>query len=1000
MKFEFELDFIALIFLIVAALGFVGMALCQKKFTPPKPRDPSERGSIFMALFGAVALVAILGSAIMAYMNGPLRNSIFLTNRNIANTQMTVAAQMAVAAAAAQANSGDCDGDGIIEPLPWRAKGAGEPDPPTGGGFIPSQVGTSKSDPWGGPYGYCVWDHGSKIGDAACGGPSQNRLAGADSDGFATVAIISSGPDRTFQTTCSAFKDTSPHDGLPDTDLVAKDAGSDDLITVYTYREAVGASSGLWQLKSGDANTATIGSKDIEVGGNANFAGQVITDSLNSRSGLLSVNDPLRLPDETEFPTCTADLVGAIRRYQGAVEICGVDSGSNYAFLPVGGGSGGGSGSLNDLSDVVADYDDFENMFLGDGAGRVNATGEGNTALGIDALYNNTSGGWNISIGYTSLDRNTTGSENVAVGTNALHDNTTGNYNVAVGSNALWYGTVSNNTAVGYSALKVNTTGTSNAAVGYQALSKNTTASGNTALGSQALQNSTTGSANTAVGTSTLQNNTTGMSNTAVGTNALYSTKTGGYNVALGNQALFNNTTGTNNTALGYQALYTSTTSTGNTAVGYQALTLANFNSYNTASYNTAVGNLTLSKNTWGEGNTAVGNTALQNNTTGFHNTALGFEALKSTTGASDSTAVGYQALSSYKDGYAYSTAVGARALANANNGGFNTAVGSHALEQTTTGTNNTAVGVDAAASNTEGGGNTAIGMWALTTNTTGASNTVLGLDALSSNTTGSYNVSVGRGSMGSNTEGSFNTVVGNSAGGSGGDNVAVGYSALAGSGDRNIAVGIWALESNSTGYGNVGVGYAALDTNTTGSNNTALGYFADVSSANLTNATAIGNDAKATASNSIVLGNSDITKIYAKVTSITAISDRRLKRDIGDLGLGLDFLRKLRPVQYRFNNGDDTLRYGFIAQEVEAALPASLQRKVEESAPGKELALLNRQADERRTYRLSYGELTAPLVKAVQQLAANDDQTAKEIATLKGEIAALREAQRSCTGR
>jgi hypothetical protein len=33
-----------------------------------------------------------------------------------------------------------------------------------------------------------------------------------------------------------------------------------------------------------------------------------------------------------------------------------------------------------------------------------------------------------------------------------------------------------------------------------------------------------------------------------------------------------------------------------------------------------------------------------------------------------------------------------------------------------------------------------------------------------------------------------------------------------------------------------------------------------------------------------------------------------------------------LKPVSYHFNNGDETERYGFIAQDLEQALPASLR--------------------------------------------------------------------------
>ena len=46
-------------------------------------------------------------------------------------------------------------------------------------------------------------------------------------------------------------------------------------------------------------------------------------------------------------------------------------------------------------------------------------------------------------------------------------------------------------------------------------------------------------------------------------------------------------------------------------------------------------------------------------------------------------------------------------------------------------------------------------------------------------------------------------------------------------------------------------------------------------------------------------------------------------------------------PMHYRFNDGDDTLRYGFIAQDVKEALPQTLQDLSENAAPAHRLALI-----------------------------------------------------------
>jgi Chaperone of endosialidase len=76
-----------------------------------------------------------------------------------------------------------------------------------------------------------------------------------------------------------------------------------------------------------------------------------------------------------------------------------------------------------------------------------------------------------------------------------------------------------------------------------------------------------------------------------------------------------------------------------------------------------------------------------------------------------------------------------------------------------------------------------------------------------------------------------------------------------------------------------------------------------------------------------------------------------------GETPLGLDFIRRLRPQAYHLRVGKNrTLRHGFIAEELEAALE------------GQEFAGLVKKDD---LYGINYSELIAPLVKAVQELSA-----------------------------
>ena len=60
----------------------------------------------------------------------------------------------------------------------------------------------------------------------------------------------------------------------------------------------------------------------------------------------------------------------------------------------------------------------------------------------------------------------------------------------------------------------------------------------------------------------------------------------------------------------------------------------------------------------------------------------------------------------------------------------------------------------------------------------------------------------------------------------------------------------------------------------------------------------------------------------YVNAPGWATSSDRRLKSDIKDSPLGLDFIKTLRPVSYfRKDDVNRKTEYGFIAQELEIAL-------------------------------------------------------------------------------
>jgi hypothetical protein len=93
--------------------------------------------------------------------------------------------------------------------------------------------------------------------------------------------------------------------------------------------------------------------------------------------------------------------------------------------------------------------------------------------------------------------------------------------------------------------------------------------------------------------------------------------------------------------------------------------------------------------------------------------------------------------------------------------------------------------------------------------------------------------------------------------------NIAIGKSALSSNttGNSNISIGIMTLKDNIQGFANTGIGSYAGTSLISGTLNTAIGYRSDISN-NLTNATAIGANSIVTTSNTIQLGDSNVTQI------------------------------------------------------------------------------------------------------------------------------------------
>jgi len=364
------------------------------------------------------------------------------------------------------------------------------------------------------------------------------------------------------------------------------------------------------------------------------------------------------------------------------------------------------------------------------------------------------------------------------------------------------------------------------------------------------------------------------------------------------------------NIGLGVDIFAALTSGTDNVAIGYTTL-----DANTTGIHNVAVGNYALTANTSGQLNTAIGHESMMASTTTVGNVGVGRRTLYSTTTGNNNTALGYLAMYLNTTG-AQCTAVGTGALQNSTTAAYNTAVGYAALQANTTGTYNTALGYNAGFSNTTGANNIAIGKEALYTNTTTSNNIAIGYESLLSNT-GTENLAIGLLSGRYQTGNNYNTFLGSRAG-------------YATTSSENVMIGAYGGSSNTSSYHHVLIGYNVQSNSATGSNTeNVIGHAV----------TGIGSGYNTLG------GNANRTYNQQGSASWSGTSDERLKTNVVDEPIGLDFINDLRPVKFKWKKKKDvdsstfpTIyeegseervqlsehgvdKHGFLAQELESTI-------------------------------------------------------------------------------
>jgi hypothetical protein len=115
-------------------------------------------------------------------------------------------------------------------------------------------------------------------------------------------------------------------------------------------------------------------------------------------------------------------------------------------------------------------------------------------------------------------------------------------------------------------------------------------------------------------------------------------------------------------------------------------------------------------------------------------------------------------------------------------------------------------------------------------------------------------------------------------------------------------------------------------------------------------------------------------SEVYASNGTIQT-SDQRLKTDIEDSSLGLDFINDLRSVSFKLlDDTEQRVHWGLIAQEVKQTID-----KHDVNFGG-----WSEGSDDTKTQHLNYSEFVSPLIKAVQELSIENQELKSQIAEIK----------------
>lgn len=466
---------------------------------------------------------------------------------------------------------------------------------------------------------------------------------------------------------------------------------------------------------------------------------------------------------------------------------------------------------------------------------------------------------------------------------------------------------------------------------------------GNTVVGSEAFKKAESQRRNTMVGQDAGKELITSYSNTAIGVGTLMESHIADRGTYIGGNA--GKWAGANDNIVGGHQLYQEK-DINNTLNTYWP----NWRNY-AGQWNTPKFKANVPEDN--QSNVAVGRNAQGYNITTKRSVGLGYNAMEQTLNGDGIVAIGENAFQ-YGISGLYSTFVGGRAGWHMMESEQDTVIGKSAGQELVHSKYNTILGYGA-------------GWWENGSHDDVLKrNVIIGRNAMRlSKGNANSNTVVGENAMSESDGAEENTMLGHSSG------------TIIGTGKKNTFVGGNAGASLVGNNTSTGVGYNAL-------NNADLSGYSNI--------TGLGQNSSVSGSNQVQLGNSSATPYTFQALQVR--SDKRDKTNINKTELGLEFIKKLKPVKYQLDireeyeeNGIDKdgslvrQRYhqGFIAQDVK-----DISDEMGIDFAGVQHHEVNGGKD---VYSLGYEEFIAPMTNAIQEQQKMIESMKSEIKELKEQI-------------